>query len=87
MPSKREKAEPVKAPAAQQLKTLGVNVRRERLQRGLTQDQLAEKADLASRNIQRIEAGELNILVTTLGRIQRALKCPWENLLGNHKQD
>jgi len=53
----------------------------------LTQDQLAEKADLASRNIQRIEAGELNILVTTLARIQKALKCPWENLLADPKQD
>jgi len=87
VPPKREKAETIKAPAGQQLKTLGVNVRRERLRRGLTQDRLAEMTELASRNIQRIEAGELNILVTTLSRIQKALKCPWENLLGNHPQD
>jgi transcriptional regulator with XRE-family HTH domain len=67
------------------LRNLGANVRRERVRRGLTQAELAEKADLALRNIQRIEAGEINILVTTALRIQHALACPWEALLGKAK--
>ena len=82
MPPKPKKSEQRRLPTEAQLKLLGVNIRRERINRGMTQDQLAEQADLASRNIQRIEAGELNILVTTLCRLQRALGCFWEDLLG-----
>ena len=48
--------------------------------RGLTQQQLAEFADLNIRNVQRIEAGELDVLFTTLLRIRKALGCPLERL-------
>ncbi|NJL19021.1 MAG: helix-turn-helix transcriptional regulator [Bdellovibrionaceae bacterium] len=47
----------------------------------MTQMRLAELADLNIRTIQKIEAGELTILVTTLVRIQKALNCPWNRLL------
>jgi len=47
----------------------------------LTQEKLAELADLNIRTIQKIEAGELNVLITTAIRLQRALKCSWERLL------
>jgi transcriptional regulator with XRE-family HTH domain len=50
--------------------------------RGLTQEKLAELTDLHHRSIQKIEAGEMTILVTTLHRLKDALKCPWEDLLG-----
>ncbi len=33
------------------------------------------------RTIQKIEAGRLNILVTTLARLQAALGCRWEELM------
>lgn len=49
--------------------------------KGLTQQQLAEFADLNIRNIQRIEAGELDVLLTTTVRIQKALGCSLENLI------
>lgn len=49
---------------------------------GLTQEALAEKTDLNIRTIQKIEAGQINILVTTLNKIQGALGCTWEALLG-----
>ena len=64
------------------IKRLGANVRRERNVRNLTQEKLAELADLHLRSLQKIEAGEINLLVTTVFRIKRALKCSWEKLLG-----
>ena len=65
-----------------QLKSFGANVRRERMRRGLTQEKLAEKVELHSRTLQKIERGETNILLTTMMRIQRTLRCRWEDLLG-----
>lgn len=64
-----------------QLKRFGANVRRERTAKGMTQERLAELADLNLRTVQKIEAGQLNILLTTLIRIQRGLGCPWDKLL------
>ena len=64
-----------------QLKRFGACVRRERSARNLTQERLAELADLNIRTVQKIEAGQINILITTLMRIQRALNCSWNDLL------
>lgn len=47
----------------------------------MTQERLAELADLNIRNVQKIEAGELNVLITTAIRIQHALGCQWDDLL------
>jgi transcriptional regulator with XRE-family HTH domain len=60
---------------------LGANIRRERTARGITQEKLAELADLNIRTIQKIESGELNVLITTLIRIQRGLGCKWNRLV------
>jgi transcriptional regulator with XRE-family HTH domain len=62
------------------IKRLGANIRRERNARNLTQEKLAELADLHLRSLQKIEAGEINLLVTTVFRIKKALKCSWEKL-------
>jgi transcriptional regulator with XRE-family HTH domain len=64
------------------IKQFGQNVRRQRSARGLSQEKLAEKVDLNIRNVQRIEAGEINILITTARRIKNALGCPWDDLMG-----
>jgi transcriptional regulator with XRE-family HTH domain len=48
----------------------------------ITQEKLAERADLNIRTLQKIEAAETNILVTTVMRLRRALDCSWETLLG-----
>lgn len=50
--------------------------------RQVTQEKLAELADLNIRTLQKIEAGQTNILITTTMRLQAALRCPWESLLG-----
>ncbi len=64
-----------------QLQTFGGNVRRFRNDRAITQEKLAEKADLNIRTIQKIEAGQTNILITTAARIQKALACDWGELM------
>ena len=57
---------------------LGLNIARARKAAGLTQEALAERADLHPRVVQKIEAGETNLKATTLLRLQTALRCPWE---------
>ena len=63
-----------------QLKEFGSNLRRARVLRKITQEVLSEKADLNIRTLQKIEAGETNILITTAVRLQQALGCPWQEL-------
>jgi len=69
---------------AEQLKRFGINVRRERMGVGLTQEKLAELVDLNIRTVQKVEAGEVNILLTTVLRLQKSLGCSWAELLGNY---
>lgn len=64
------------------LDSFGGNVRRLRSAAGMTQAKLAERVDLELRTIQKFEAGEINVPLTTLYRIRRALNCSWEALLG-----
>ncbi|MDZ4817259.1 MAG: helix-turn-helix transcriptional regulator [Verrucomicrobiota bacterium] len=64
-----------------ELKLLRANIRRQRCDIKMTQEKMAELTDLNIRTIQKIEAGEINILVTTLRRIHQALGCPWDRLL------
>ncbi len=64
-----------------QLIKFGANVRRERTLQGMTQARLAELVDLNIRNLQKIEAGETNVLVTTVTRIRRALNCSADKLI------
>lgn len=63
------------------LAELGANLRRERMARRITQERLAELADLNIRTVQKIEGGRLNVLITTLIRIQRGLGCRWDRLM------
>jgi transcriptional regulator with XRE-family HTH domain len=72
---------PLKQKQAAKLKTFGVNLRRERMARALTQEKLAERVDLNIRTVQKIEAGHVNILLTTVLRLQKALDCPWAALM------
>ena len=64
------------------LATFGANLRRERMARQVTQEALAEMADLNIRTLQKIEAGQTNILITTAMRLRDSLGCPWDALLG-----
>lgn len=63
------------------LRDFGARLRRARKARKITQEKLAELSQLNSRTVQKIEAGQVNLLLTTILRIQRALKCPIQELL------
>jgi transcriptional regulator with XRE-family HTH domain len=58
----------------------GQNVCRLRTAAKLTQESLAEKADLSRRFIQEIEAGAKNPTVNTVVRLKKALACSWNDL-------
>ena len=60
---------------------MGENIRHERKIAGLTQEKLAELADLAPRVVQKIEAGQITILISTLRRLRKAIGCRYERLL------
>ena len=72
---------PKSQPKLPQLATFGANVRRERVAHGLTQEKLAELMEVNPRTIQKIEAGKLNILLTTVMRLQKAMDCSWDSLM------
>jgi transcriptional regulator with XRE-family HTH domain len=54
-------------------KILGETIRAERIKTGLSQEQLAEKADLARNYIGNIERAEYKVTVEVLSRIAKAL--------------
>jgi transcriptional regulator with XRE-family HTH domain len=58
----------------------GKNLRDMRKAKELSQEKLAEMADLHPRALQKIEAGDVNVTLSTILRLQKALGCPWENL-------
>jgi transcriptional regulator with XRE-family HTH domain len=64
------------------LNRLAANAKKARAKARLTQQAVADAADLDIRTIQKIEAGKLNILVTTAARVRQALGCEWDDLLG-----
>ena len=59
----------------QRLIHIGANVRRLREYRQLTQEQLAEKADLRTATVSDVENGKQNFEIETLIRIAGALNC------------
>lgn len=59
----------------------GENLRRLRLERNLTQEDLAGKADLTLSQIGRIERGQFNTTISTIKIIALALDIPPKELL------
>ena len=56
-------------------------MRRERNEQGITQEHLAELVEFSLRNMQRVEVSAINVLMTTVTRIRRALGCPADKLI------
>jgi DNA-binding XRE family transcriptional regulator len=61
----------------------GQNICRLRNERKLTQESLAEKADISRRFLQEIEAGTKNPTVNVIVRLKKALDCSWDDLFIN----
>jgi transcriptional regulator with XRE-family HTH domain len=62
---------------------LGQRIRKVRLLREFTQDQLAEKADIVNSYVGVIERGEKKPSIHTLVKISNALNCSVDYLLGD----
>jgi transcriptional regulator with XRE-family HTH domain len=65
------------------LRTLGKNLNRLRMLAGLTQEKLAERADISLRYVQQLEAGQRNPSIATLVRLRKALACSYNDLFQN----
>lgn len=52
-----------------------------RIKKGLTQEELAEKIELSTRQIQRIEKEEKNTSIKTLCKIRKVLEIPDEEMI------
>ncbi|HEX3801185.1 MAG TPA: helix-turn-helix transcriptional regulator [Verrucomicrobiae bacterium] len=62
---------------------VGDRIRACRAQAGLTQERLAEKADLHHNFIGEVERGNMEISLTSLLKIARALKMKVRDLIGD----
>ncbi len=62
-------------------KTFGQNVYRLRNKAEMTQEMLAERADISRRYVQMIEAGRYSPTIEVASRIRTALKASWDELL------
>jgi transcriptional regulator with XRE-family HTH domain len=69
------------ASVAQYRRRLGENIRAHRKLIGLSQEKLAEKADLHPVYIGSVERGNENISIDSLMRIAKALKASMEDLV------
>jgi len=63
-------------------KAFGANLRRVRNAAGFTQAKLAERINIELRTLQKFEAGEINVPLFNVVRLQRVLHCSWQDLLG-----
>lgn len=63
------------------LKLVGANIRDARKKKGLTQEELAEKADINPKFLGKVERAETNVSVVTLSKICDALGISLSGLL------
>lgn len=64
-----------------QTKKLGRNIARLRAVAKLTQEQLAERADISTRYVQDLEAGMYVPTIFLAASLRSALECEWDDLL------
>ena len=63
------------------LSVFGKNLSRLRSEKNLTQERLAEMADIHPRYLQKLESGRAHPSLIVLSRMRAALKCEWNELL------
>lgn len=62
-------------------KAFGIKVRMKRYELGLTQEELAEKADIYPNYVGSVERGERNIALENIISLANALKCSPKDLM------
>lgn len=62
-------------------KAFGLKVRMRRFELGITQEELAEKADLHPTYVGSVERGERNIALENIVALAKALKCSAKDLM------
>ncbi|MEO6303780.1 MAG: helix-turn-helix transcriptional regulator [Bacteroidia bacterium] len=67
--------------AKKYLQGIGSKIRKARDNKGISQQELADNADIAKSTIQRIEKGTLNPSILTLNSLSVALKIDLKDLL------
>ena len=75
------------SPVSSVIANLAHQLKYHRLKLGLTQEELAEKAALNPRHVQKLESGELNVTIGTLVSIALALDIKLTNLLEPHSPE
>lgn len=63
------------------MKAFGANLKKVRLAQGMTQEELANKADIAFSSVARIEAGKINTSISTIVRLAATLKVDKKELM------
>jgi transcriptional regulator with XRE-family HTH domain len=71
----------VQALTPQDRRRLGQKIVKLRTSLNLTQENLAERANIDGRFLQKIEAGEFGTSLAVLKRLRKALKTSWDDLL------
>ena len=56
------------------LKNIGINIKSERLRRGISQEELAEKCDISRNSVSLIETGKINPTILRVVDIAKVLK-------------
>ncbi len=69
----------------ERLRNFGINVKSQRLKRGISQEELAEKCDISRNSISLIETGKLNPTIIKVVDIANALNISVESLLADVK--
>ena len=65
---------------------MAVNMRRVRHDQGMTQEELAARAELSMRYVGSVERGRVSASVTVLGRLAKALNVDPCDLIKPHKR-
>jgi transcriptional regulator with XRE-family HTH domain len=63
------------------VKAFGKNLRKIRLSKGISQEYLADEANITFNQVSRIENGEVNTTIVTINALAKALGVPLKDLV------
>lgn len=68
-------------------KELGERIETLRMEKNLTRDQLAIRAELSTKFIYEVEKGRKGLSVDSLMKLAKGLSCSYEEILGKEKKE